>query len=76
MQGKEVKTGFNVFLGKLAALIDVKSIITITLVAVLCILTLKQMPIPKLFDSMVTLVIGFFFGKNISNTETRNKEDI
>ena len=48
---------------KLAALIDVKSIVTISLVFVLCVITLKQMPVPELFSTALMLVLGFFFGK-------------
>ena len=56
---------------KLARLIDVKSIVTMALVAVLCFVTVKQLPTPELFNSAVMLVLGFFFGKNL-NTK---KED-
>lgn len=52
---------------KLARLIDVKSIVTLLLVIVLCILTLKQMPTGELFNNAVMLVLGFFFGKNIKS---------
>ena len=48
---------------KLAKLIDVKSIITIALVIVLCITTLTGASTPDLFNSSVMLVLGFFFGK-------------
>lgn len=48
---------------KLAKLIDVKSIVTIMLVATLVIVTLKQIKTPELFGSVLMMVIGFFFGK-------------
>lgn len=55
------------FKDKLAKLIDVKSIVTITLVATLVILILAQINIKdnifQLFSSAVMLVLGFFFGK-------------
>ena len=54
-------------LKKLAKLIDVKSLVTLALIAVLCVITLLQMPVPDLFSNAVMLVLGFFFGKNINN---------
>lgn len=58
---------------RIAKLIDVKSIITITLVAVLCVATLKGIQTPELFNSAVMLVLGFFFGKKLSK-ENENDE--
>lgn len=55
---------------RIARLIDVKSIVTITLVVTLVIIILKQLPIAdnvfQLFSSSVMLVLGFFFGKKDS----------
>ena len=45
---------------RIAKLIDVKSIITIALVIVLCIITLNGQPTPELFNSAIMLVIGFY----------------
>lgn len=47
---------------KIAKLIDVKSIITIALVIVLCVQTLRNGQ-DDIFNSAVMLVLGFFFGK-------------
>ena len=58
---------------RIAKLIDVKSIITITLVAVLCVTTLNGQPTPELFNSSVMLVLGFFFGKKL-NQETEDEQ--
>lgn len=58
---------------RIAKLIDVKSIITIALVAVLCVTTLSGQSTPELFNSAVMLVLGFFFGKKL-NKETDNDE--
>lgn len=58
---------------RIAKLIDVKSIITIALVFVLCVATLKGIQTPELFNSAVMLVLGFFFGKKL-NKETDNDE--
>lgn len=54
---------------RIAKLIDVKSIVTITIVVVLSVVTLKQLPIPDLFSNATMLVLGFFFGKNITTKE-------
>lgn len=59
-------------LKKLAALIDVKSIVTISLVFVLCVITLKQMAVPELFSTALMLVLGFFFGKGSNATQNTN----
>ncbi len=58
---------------RIAKLIDVKSIITIALVVVLCIITLNGQPTPELFNSAVMLVLGFFFGKKL-NKDNDNDE--
>lgn len=50
---------------KIAKLIDVKSIITIALVTVLCVETLKNGQ-GDVYNSAVMLVLGFFFGKKTS----------
>lgn len=54
---------------RIAKLIDVKSIITITLVIILSITTLTDQPTPELFNSAVMLVLGFFFGKKLNNDQ-------
>lgn len=54
---------------RIAKLIDVKSIITIALVIILCVTTLNGQPTPELFNSAVMLVLGFFFGKKLNNDE-------
>ena len=51
---------------RFAKLIDVKSIITITLVIILSVTTITGQPTPELFNSAVMLVLGFFFGKKIN----------
>lgn len=58
---------------RIAKLIDVKSIITIALVFVLCVATLKGIQTPELFNSSVMLVLGFFFGKKL-NKDNENDE--
>lgn len=58
-------------LKRIAKLIDVKSIITIALVIVLCVITLKNGEMSDIFNSAIMLVLGFFFGKK---TNTENKE--
>lgn len=58
---------------RIAKLIDVKSIITIALVFVLCVATLKGIKTPELFNSAVMLVLGFFFGKKL-NKDNENDE--
>lgn len=59
---------------RIAKLIDVKSIITIALVIVLCIATLTGLQTPELFNSAVMLVLGFFFGKKLGSSEDSQAE--
>lgn len=59
---------------RIAKLIDVKSIITIALVAVLCTTTLSGQSTPELFNSAVMLVLGFFFGKKLNNNDDQSQE--
>jgi len=47
----------------ISKLIDVKSLVTLSLVLVLCLMTLKGAQMNDLFSSAVMLVLGFFFGK-------------
>lgn len=54
---------------RLAKLINVKSIVTITLTAVFSVLSLKGRITPESFLTIFTVVIGFYFG-----TQTK-KED-
>lgn len=60
---------------RIAKLIDVKSIITIALVIVLCVITLNGQTTPELFNSAVMLVLGFFFGKKINKDDTNDQSD-
>jgi len=64
-----MKEAFIRIIHAFARLIDVKSIVTLSLVAVLATLTLRGLPIPELFSSAVMLVLGFFFGKNVQGKE-------
>lgn len=54
---------------RIAKLIDVKSIITIALVIVLCVATITGIDTPELFNSAVMLVLGFFFGKKLNQEQ-------
>lgn len=59
---------------RIAKLIDVKSIITIALVVVLCVTTLNGQSTPELFNSAVMLVLGFFFGKKLGTDQSEDAE--
>ena len=54
-------------------LIDVKSIVTLALVGVLCIMTVTGKETNELFNSSVMLVLGFFFGKNFKDDDKTEK---
>lgn len=59
---------------KFAKLIDVKSIVTLALVGVLCAMTIMGKETSELFNSSVMLVLGFFFGKNLSKENKPSNE--
>lgn len=60
---------------RIAKLIDVKSIITIALVIILCVITVTKGEMNDIFNSAVMLVLGFFFGKkNTPETPTEGAE--
>ena len=61
---------------RLARLIDVKSLVTISLVAVLCVMTLGGRPTGEIFNSAVMLVLGFFFGKNTKQEDAAVSDDL
>lgn len=58
---------------KFIKLIDVKSIVTLALVGVLCIMTVTGKETNELFNSSVMLVLGFFFGKNFKDDDKTEK---
>lgn len=63
-----MKTVFVSITSQVARLIDVKSIVTLALVATLVVTTLNGMEVPALFSNSVMLVLGFFFGKTNSSS--------
>jgi hypothetical protein len=61
---------------RLARLIDVKSLVTLALVAVLCCMTIWGREANDLFNNSVMLVLGFFFGKNLKAEEKKASESV
>ncbi len=68
----EYVTGGRGFRERLARLVDVKSLVTLGFSAVLCVMTLYGRETTELFNSAVMLVLGFFFGKNLHETNDKN----
>ncbi len=68
-----MKKAIQYILSQVARLIDVKSIVTLALVATLVVTTLNDVEVPALFSNSVMLVLGFFFGK--TNTVTQREAD-
>ena len=58
---------------RLAKLVDVKSIMTLLLTVVFCVLSLKQIITGTEYQTIFTVVVGFYFGtqyqKNTGKTE-------
>ena len=60
---------------KFAKLIDVKSIVTILLTAVFCVLAVKDDISSEQFLTILTVVISFYFGTQYQKNYKNNKED-
>ena len=60
----------DLLLKKLANLLSVKSLVTIALTITFCVLTIQN-AIPENFMNVYTMVVTFYFGKQL-NTETGN----
>lgn len=60
---------------KFAKLIDVKSIVTILLTAVFCVLAVKDDVSSEQFLTIFTVVISFYFGTQYQKNYKNNKED-
>lgn len=60
------------FLKNLAALIKVKTIVTLMVVAVFAVMALQSKLQPDTVMTIVTMVVAFYFG---TQTESKNKKD-
>lgn len=60
------------FLKNLAALIKVKTIVTLVVVAVFAVMALQRELQPDTVMTIVTMVVAFYFG---TQTESKNKKD-
>lgn len=61
---------------KLAKLIDVKSIVTLAITIVFCILALKQIITGEQFLTIFSVIIAFYFGTQFQkNVEKKEVED-
>lgn len=60
------------FLKNLAALIKVKTIVTLVVVAAFAVLALQSKLQPDTVMTIVTMVVAFYFG---TQTESKNKKD-
>jgi RsiW-degrading membrane proteinase PrsW (M82 family) len=56
---------------KLSDLIDVKSYMTICLITVYALLVYQGRPIPEPFQSVIMIIIGFFFGTQYQKADNR-----
>lgn len=61
----------QLFLKKLANLLSVKSLVTIALTVTFCVLTIKE-AIPENFMNIYTMVITFYFVKQLNKEDTGN----
>ena len=60
------------FLKNLAALIKVKTIVTLVVVAVFAVMALQSKLQPDTVMTIVTMVVAFYFG---TQTESKNKKN-
>ena len=68
-----MKQAFIELLKKITKLIDVKSIITITILFLFSYCILKQLPIPEELKNALGVVLGFFLGSKVYKPEEINK---
>ena len=68
-----MKEAFIELLKKITKLIDVKSIITITILFLFSYCILKQLSIPEELKNALGVVLGFFLGSKINKPEEINK---
>lgn len=59
---------------RLAKLIDVKSIVTVSLTVIFCILAFKGLITSTEFMTIFTLVISFYFNRQKETTNTATKD--
>ena len=58
---------------KIEKLIDVKSIVTLSITIVFCVLALKNKISPEQFLTIFTVIISFYFGTQYQkNTDNKN----
>ena len=59
---------------RLAKLVDVKSIMTLALTAVFCILSLCGVVSGQNFQTIFTVIVGFYFGTQASKNQKHEPE--
>ena len=62
------------FLKNLAALIKVKTIVTLVVVAVFAVLALQSKLQPDTVMTIVTMVVAFYFGTQTENKQSKKDE--
>lgn len=60
-------------LEKITKLIDVKSIVTLMLTIIFCVLTVKGF-VPQEFITIYMMIIGFYFGTQHAKKEEKKEE--
>lgn len=60
---------------KITKLIDVKSIVTLCLTVVFCILSVKGNISSNQFLTIFTVIVSFYFGTQYNKDKNNNKED-
>ena len=64
----------KLFFQKIAKLIDVKSLLTITFGVFYCIMAYQGRITPDLFQATFTVMIGFYFGVQATKERTHGKD--
>lgn len=63
------------FITKITNLIEVKKIIALIVVSVFCNLAYSDKVDTNVFASVVTLIVGYYFGQSTANNSNIKKED-
>lgn len=70
-----MKQAFINILYRLGNLITIKSVVTLALTLVFCVLAIKNIVSEQVFISVYSVIIGFYFGTQKVDDTNKNKDE-
>jgi len=71
-----MKQAFTNIIHRIGNLITIKSVVTLALTFVFCVLAMKNIVSEQVFISVYSVIIGFYFGtQKVDDTDKKNGED-